>query len=236
LKSGFGLALMLIAVSAGMAQRPVPVATQSTGVAGTEAAAHISFTFDRPGLAVPKFTITVNEDGTGRYVAEEVLPAPSGAEAPATQHIDRAISLTPATAAQIFESVRALDRFSTPCESPVKHIADTGKKTLRYTDAAGDTSCVYNYSQDKRVVLLTNTFLGIAATLDLGRKLDFEHRFDRLGLDATMTMLTEQLDSGRALEVVTIAPTLQSIARDSEVLERVRLQAARLLKQAQPGS
>jgi hypothetical protein len=49
-------------------------------------------------------------------------------------------------------------------------------------------------------------------------------------------MLTEQLESGRALEVVTIAPTLQSIARDSEVLERVRLQAARLLKQAQPGS
>jgi hypothetical protein len=201
--------------------------------------ARVSFEFERPGLAVPKFTMTVNEDGTGRYVAEEVLPASSasaGSEVPGTQHIDRAITLTGATTGQIFAAARALDRFNVACESQAKNIADTGKKTLRYAGAGGDGSCVYNYSQDKRVVSLTEMFQGIAVTLDLGRKLEFEHRFDRLGLDATMAKLTEQADSGSAKEVITIAATLRSIAGDSEVLERVRLRAARLLQQAQPGS
>jgi len=213
-------------------------ATGAAQQADVAALAQVSFEFERPGLAVPKFTLTVNEDGTGRYVAEEVLPTagPSGSEAPATQHIDRTITLTAATTARIFAAARALERFNVACESPAKNIADTGKKTLRYAGAGGDGSCVYNYSQDKRVVGLTETFQGIALTLDLGRKLAFEHRFDRLGLDETMAMLTEQADAGRAMEVVTISGTLKSIAGDSEVLERVRLRAERLLKQVQAGS
>ena len=52
-------------------------------------------------------------------------------------------------------------------------------------------SCVYNYSDNKNVALLTDTFLGIAFTLDEGRKLDFLHRYDRLGLDAEMTTFGE---------------------------------------------
>jgi hypothetical protein len=222
---------MMVAAPAGMAQR-------AEVAADSPAKAQVSFTFDRPGLPVPQFTLTVNEDGTGRYVAEEVLPASSASldtEAQTTQHIDRAISLTAAATAQIFAAARAMDRFNVACESTAKNIADTGKKTLRYTGAGGDGSCTYNYSQDKRVTMLTELFQGIAVTLDLGRRLEFEHRFDRLGLDATMAKLTEQANSGSAKEVVTIAATLRSIAGDSEVLERVRLRAARLLKQAQPG-
>jgi hypothetical protein len=213
-----------------VAQQPEAAAADS------RALAQVSFAFERPGLAVPRFTLTVKEDGTGRYEAEEMLPASagsSGSEAPATQHVDRTVRLTAATAARIFAAARALDRFNVTCESPAKNIADTGKKTLQYTGAGGDGSCVYNYSQDKRVVWLTDTFQAIALTLDLGRRLEFEHRFDRLGLDQTMAKLAEQVDAGRAMEVAAIAATLKSIARDSEVLERVRLRAERLLKQAQ---
>jgi len=231
LRIAFALWLMLLA-GAAAAQQP------DVAAADLQPKAQVSFSFDRPGLAVPKFTLTVNEDGTGRYLAEEVLPpsSASGSETPGTQHIDRAITLSAATTAQIFAAARALDRFHVVCESTAKNIADTGKKTLRYTGAGGDGSCVYNYSADKRVVSLTETFQAIAQTLDLGRKLDFEHRFDRLGLDATMAKLAEDVDSGSAKEVVTIAATLRSIARDSEVLDRVRLRAARLLKLAEQGS
>ena len=84
------------------------------------------------------------------------------------------------------------------------------------------------------MVALTEMFQAISLTLDMGRKLDFDHRFDRLGLDATMASLTDMVDAGRAMELGTIASTLKSIARDSDVLERVRLRAERLLKQAQP--
>ncbi len=232
MRAGLGLWLAILAgTAAGVAQQTETVAADSP------AKAQVSFAFDRPGLPVPRFTLTVNEDGTGRYEADQVFPASRGAaaaETPAMQHIDRAISLSAATTAQIFTSARALERFNVTCASSVKNIADTGKKTLRYTGPGGDGECVYNYSQDKRVVALTDMFQAIVLTLDMGRKLDFDHRFDRLGLDATIAALAEQVDAGRAMELGTIAPTLRSIARDSEVLERVRLRAARLLKQAQP--
>ena len=212
-------------------------ATAQEAPTGILAKAQVVFDFDRPGLPVPRFTMTVNEDGTGSYVADQVFPATPGAapsETPAMQHVDRTISLSQATTAQIFTNARTLDRFNITCASSMKGIADTGKKTLRYTGAGGDGECIYNYSQDKRVVALTDLFQAIALTLDMGRKLDFDHRFDRLGLDATIASLAEQVDAGRAMELGTIASTLKSIARDSEVLERVRLRAARLLKQAQP--
>ena len=233
---GTGIALglavvLLMGAAVGNAQETAT----SEQPADQKAKAQVVFDFERPGLQVPKFTMTVNEDGTGRYVADEIFPAAKGASstAPETQHVDRAIVLSAAGTAQIFASARALERFNVTCASAMKGIADTGKKTLKYSGADGDGACTYNFSENKRVVALTDMFLAIALTIDTGRKLDFEHRFDRLGLDATMASLTEEMDSGRAMEPVTIASTLKSIARDSEVLERVRLRATRLLKQAQ---
>ena len=45
-------------------------------------------------------------------------------------------------------------------------------------------------------------------------------------------LLTEQVKAGRAPGLSNIAPVLQSIANDPEVLERVRGQASRLLEQS----
>ena len=226
-----GLAvILLVGTAAGFAQERAP----GEQPADQKRTAQVVFDFERPGLPVPRFTLTVHEDGTGRYEAEQVFPSSGSSDTPSTQPVDRAITLSAATTAQIFTTARALERFNMACASSLKGIADTGKKTLRYTGTGGDGSCTYNFSQDKRVVALTDMFQAIALTLDMGRKLDFDHRFDRLGLDATMASLAEQVDTGRAMELGTIASTLRSIARDSEVLERVRLRAARLLKQAQP--
>lgn len=197
--------------------------------------AQVAFQFLRPGVEVPEFVLEVNEDGSGRYKAEQVYVGPgisSGPSSP-TQHIDRGVSLSPATTRAIFAAARELNRFNDPCASPAKNIADTGKKTLRYTGEGGDGTCTYNYAQDKRVVLLTQTFEAIAATLDLGRKLDFDHRFDRLGLDAVTARLVEETDAGRAIELGTIAPTLRSLAEDADLLERVRSRANKLLQQTQ---
>jgi hypothetical protein len=74
--------------------------------------------------------------------------------------------------------------------------------------------------------------MGIAYTLDEGRRLEFLHRYDRLGLDAEMITLSQEVDAGRALELGTIAPTLAAIADDTAVLQRVRLRATRMLEQA----
>ncbi len=195
----------------------------------------VSFQFDRPGLPVPKFTIKVQENGSGSYEAD-VVPGVGGSGVEgavvASQHVNRPISLSSATVAEVFKAARTLDHFNIACDSKAKNIANTGAKTLSYSGADGHGSCTYNYSENKDVTALTNTFLAIAFTLDEGRRLDFLHRFDRLGLDAEMNALADQVKSGGALELGTIAPTLRSIAGDEMVMERVRLRAAKLLERA----
>ena len=194
----------------------------------------VDFQFERVGLPVPRYTIEVREDGTGRYQADEASTAPSGSSAAVQygKHIDRPITLSPATVTKIFKLARSLDRFDIACDSKAKNIANTGKKTLTYAGPDGRGSCVYNYSENKSVSALTDMFFAIAFTLDEGRRMEFLHRYDRLGLDAEISSLAQEEKEGRALELGTIAPTLSAIENDTALIQRVRLQAARLLEQS----
>ena len=124
---------------------------------------------------------------------------------------------------------KTLKEFQVTCASKAKNVADTGAKTLSYTGPAGDGRCTYNYSENKTVVLLTETFEGIAETMDEGRRLDYLHRYDRLGLDSAITFLADEVTSGRALELGTIAESLRSLANDADVMQRVRIRASQLL-------
>lgn len=198
----------------------------------------ISFHFERKGLPVPEFTIQIHEDGSGTYQADVVDSPLSGdsTQASAPQHVERTITINPATGAKIFQAARELRNFDVVCASKAKNIADTGTKTLTYTGPGGTGSCVYNYSQNKTVATLTDTFQGIAYTLDEGRRLEFLHRFDRLGLDAEMSRLAEEAQAGHALELGTIESTLTAIVSDMALIQRVRLQAAKMLAQAKDNS
>jgi hypothetical protein len=196
--------------------------------------AEVSFQFERAGLPVPQFTIQLLENGAARYEAEQA-ERPStitSMRGEAAQHVNRTLMLSPGMAAKIFKTARELNDFNVECASKLKNIADTGKKTLSYTGPDGHGSCVYNYSENKSVTMLTETFLAIAYTMDEGRRLEFLHRYDRLGLDAEMITLSQEVDAGRALELGTIAPTLTALADDMAVLQRVRLRAAKMLEQA----
>jgi hypothetical protein len=203
---------------------------------GVDAAtsAEVNFAFERPGVPVPQFVLRVHEDGSGSYQAEEMEGPGDGGlvHYAASKHIDRTMNLTPSMAAKIFAMARGLDRFKMDCESKKKNIAKTGKKTLSYAGSDGSGSCVYNFSDSKEVMALNDMFLAIANTMDEGRRLEFLHRYDRLGLDAEMSSLQEQAKTGRALELGTIAPVLTSIARDTALMERVRMSAAKLLEQS----
>jgi hypothetical protein len=223
----FGGALVVCSALA-LTQTPEP-----STAASAKTQAEVSFQFDRTGLPVPHFTLRLSDDGAGRYQADQAeIPATeTSMRGQAAQHIDRPINLSKATVAKIFKAARVLNHFNIECETKVKNIADTGKKTLSYTGADGSGSCTYNYSENKTVGVLTDTFLGIAYTIDEGRRLEFLHRYDRLGLDAEMISFEQELEAGRALELGTISPTLAAIADDTAVIQRVRLRAQKMLEQ-----
>jgi len=220
-------ALSLGVASAATAQTPVaPVAATSASQP------EVSFHFDRTGLPVPRFTLQIHENGTGTYQADqaETAATQTAMRGQAAQHIDRPIDLTQSNVAKIFKAARSLNYFNTECASKAKNIADTGTKTLTYAGSDGSGSCVYNYTENKTVSMLTDMLLAIATTLDEGRKLEFLHRYDRLGLDAEMNFFADQVKDGHALELETISPTLSAIADDTAVIQRVRVKAAKMLE------
>ncbi len=200
--------------------------------------ATLTYHYERPGLPVPVYTFTVHQDGSGTYVATYVQPPEQGrfgSAPPAPAPVDpaattTAIQLTPATTARLFEHIRSANLFRGGCASRAKNIANTGDKTLDYSGPGVHASCGFNYTESKPVSAVVDIFGEIANTLDTGRKLEFDHRFDRLGLDQQMTQFVADVQEGRALEVQTIAPTLRSIVDDPQVIERVRIRAGKLLE------
>jgi hypothetical protein len=214
-------------------------AASADGQQAPTAAAIVTYQFEHavPGVSVPRYTVVLHEDGSGTYHAEEVerRSADSAVQQVSAKIIDRPMSVTPEMAAKIFQAARALNRFTGFCGTKAKNIADTGKKTLSYAGPDGTGSCTYNYSDDKSVMDLTDLFYGIVYTMDVGRKLDFERRFDRLGLDAEMIALEQAVKDKHALELGNIAPTLQRLASDPEMMQRVQTRAAKLLAMAAAG-
>jgi len=195
----------------------------------------LTFHFERAGLPVPVFTFTLHPNGSGTYVASyansvpasKYSPYPAAAAAPV--ETSSPITLSPKTTSLLFDRVRASDHLQN-CESKVKNVANTGAKTITYTGPEGSAHCTYNYTENKAVATISETFQGIAETLDEGRNIEQKHRFDRLGLDHELSILADNVRDGRALEVATIAHVLQSLVDDSQVMERVRKRAAGLLE------
>ncbi len=141
------------------------------------------------------------------------------------------LSLNPPAANHLFELLRASDGLR-GCASKAKGIADTGTKVLTWrTDGQQSVTCTFNFSEAKPVVELTSIFQAMAFTLDLARKMEGEQKFDRLGLDGEMTTLVAAVKDGRAMGLSNIRGTLQALVDDPAVLERVRVQAGKLIEQ-----
>jgi len=217
------------------AQEPAAVIKPT---AETTTKRQVSFTFDRKGMAVGHYRLIVDESGSGKYEGTEV-PIATAYGHPVSQSavpFQHTITISQATSQKIFSMAEKLNRFNLACASKLKNIADTGTKTLAYEGRDGNGNCTYNYSENKDVQTLTDLFQGIAETLDFGRQLDLLRRFDRLGLDATMKFLTDEVSSGHALEIGNIEKSLRSIAQDPDVMARVRNRATTLLNQSSGGA
>lgn len=130
-------------------------------------------------------------------------------------------------------SLAAKDHFFDRDFDYTKHpVAQNGRKTLSFADQSQHHSTTYNFSEDPSIQELTSIFQGIASTLQMGQKLNFDRRFDKLGLDADLESLQEQVEEGQAVELQLIAPILQSLATDQTVLHIAQQRARRILHKA----
>lgn len=180
------------------------------------------------GLPWTDYTFTVNENGATHF-SGTLNPAESGD----TDPVEQDFMMSEANLQQIFQSAKATGYFQGQFETKTKKVAQTGTKTLEFHSPSLNTSATYNFSPNPDIQQLTKLFQSIATTIDYGRKLAFQYRFDKLGMDARLKELVDLHAGGMANELQVIEPVLRKIADDDGMMHMARMQAKQLLKSMQ---
>jgi hypothetical protein len=203
----------------------LPVLAQTPSPANAEQAV-VTFTFEwSQGIPWQSYSFQVEADGKAHFSG-----APNAAGGGDTDPVQQDFVMSEANRQEIFDTARKLNYFRSDFDSHLKRIAQTGTKTLAYKSDQVQGSSTYNYSQNPAVQRLTQLFLGIATTIDYDRKLAWQYRFDKLGLNQRLHEL-EELQAGHQVEELSILdPILRKIAADPNLMHISRQGAQQLLK------
>jgi len=190
-----------------------------------------TITFDRVWEAYKpqNINITVQSSGSAKYLSRNPFTPPDPGSDP-----DYTLNFTLSTRNQerLFRDAKEANYFNGDFSYKKHAVASTGKKTLTYADPTRYFETSYDYSENRAIEEITNILAGISATIEHGRKLQFLHRFDKLGLEDELKGMEAAMESHNLAELQIIRPTLESIAADSAVLNIARQRAKRLLAKA----
>lgn len=207
---------------------PVPAQISDMSVGS----GRIVYTFDQPELQPPHYTITIQENGLGRFVSKAGAPPADGEDIVYPAPMDREIHVDPDLLADLFRYARAHQYFNEDC-SKRGRLAFTGNKTITYVGPDGRGSCAFVWASDATLQRLSDRLNAVAFTLEIGRRLDVEMHHYPLGLDAELESLQTALREQQASDLPNIAPELQYIASDQDVMDRVRKRATALLNRCE---
>ncbi len=201
----------------------LPVSAQQEAAPAARPAVTFSFDWNQ-GIPWQTYSITVQADGNTHF---QGTPTPDGPGD--TDPFQQDFTMSEANRVKIFELAKKLNYFQGDVDSHLKKIAQTGSKTLAYQSAATHGSTTYNWSQNADVQELNRLFLAIANTLDYGRKLTFQYRFDKLGMNTRLQELQDIRANHYAEELGAIEPILRKIADDPNMMHISRQIAQQLL-------
>jgi hypothetical protein len=216
--------LFLLLTSALAHQGSAPVAAPAV------APARVSYAVEAENRDPARFSLTVDMLGHATYTAEDAPSGTKGAgEESQSPPYRTSFEVSPATRDRIFALAQALDYFHGDYEFRKHAVADTGRKTFRYSDGARQGETVVRWSENKQMQQLTDLCESISLTQSFGRRLLYLRRFDRLGLDAALRRMEELAKGNYLTELQAIAPVLRQVADDPNVMHVARQRANRLL-------
>lgn len=172
--------------------------------------------------------ITVEQTGRARYVSTNPLKSPDERQTNPDYTLE--FTMSERTRQKLFRDAKEANYFHGDFSYKKHPVASTGKKTLTYADQGRHYETTFDYSGNKAIAEINDIFQGISYALEHGRKLQFLHRFDRLGLEDELKGMEETAETENLQEMQLIAPTLKSIADDTAVLNIARNRARRLLE------
>lgn len=215
------LLFLLLTTTSLIAQQPS--ASSQPAPSGTT----VTYLFDWPqGIPWTEYSITVQADGKTRFNG---TPHPDDKDAD-TDPVAQDFTMWENNRQKIFELAQKLNYFQGNYDAHIKHIAQTGSKTLQYHSPQVHGSSTFNYSQNPDVQALTKLFSGIATTFDYQRKLAFQYRYDKLGMDQCMKELEELQSSHEVEELHVLGPMLRKIAADPNLMNIARQSARHILQ------
>lgn len=199
----------------------------------------IKFEFVRPGVDPPHYAIAIESTGRAAYRAD---PAPDKGQIPGDPYIVK-FTASDRTRQRIFELADQVNRFNGNFDYTKSRIANTGLKTLVYSVGRLETivgqpvkgqhnQTTYNWSENPAIQELTSLFEGISTSMEFARRIDFDRRFDKLGLDAELKRMEQMQKDGQLQEVHAVAPSLSRIVDDFSVMHIARERAKRILAAA----
>lgn len=185
----------------------------------------VTFTLDFPASNPSHYVISVDSNGHATY--ESTAKAADDSD-PDTYKME--FVMTTANRDRIFEWAKQTNYFSGKLDSGNRKLAFTGDKALSYQDKDRSFTAHYNFSTIEPVRQLTTLFQKMAATLDYGRQLTYDHRYQKLALDEVLKEMEMQAKNGDLSEIHSLAPILQQIIADSSVINVVRARAKELIR------
>lgn len=189
----------------------------------------VTVEFSNPALSPSHWKLVLHPDGRGHFVSE--MGEPKGSDHPGEMRIpdvDRDIRLSPKFADSVFQTAQRHSWFDQRCESHMK-VAFQGWKSLSYSGPEGAGSCTFNYSKDKEIETLGDSFLAVAQTILEGVRLEMLLQHDPLGLDKEIENLSTAAEDGRAQQLCAIRGILERLAQDDGIMDLVRKRARSLL-------
>lgn len=188
----------------------------------------VTFRLDFPGSQPEHYSIRIQSDGAARYESSGKVTADSD------ETVDFGFDFTASADVRqkVLELAAKAGYFRKDLDAHHKGLAFTGKKVLAYKDAKRSGESSYNYSAQPAVQELTTLFQNLSETFEFGRRLHYDHRYQKLALDEELKRMEEESRSAPLVELAAIAPILREIIGDSTVMNVSRARAQRLLERA----
>jgi hypothetical protein len=187
----------------------------------------VTFDYRFPGADPEHYLITL---GGGRQATYDSEGTGSQRVEGNAYHVQ--FTLSAPTWDRIRQLAEKAGYFAGEVDSNKKGLALTGIKTLTYRDAHNNNRAVYNYSRIPAVQQLTALFEGVSVSLESGRKLEYDYRYQKLALDEELKQVEAAIETHELLEASVLEPILKRIANDPTVLNVARARALRLLESA----
>jgi hypothetical protein len=186
----------------------------------------ISFDFVLAGAQPPHYSISVEGSGKAAYRSDDELN--DQAKENGNPFLVKFI-VSSQTAQRIFDLAKTLNYFKGDFEYHGGRVANMGAKTITFKNGDAQNTTTYNYSQNADLQQLTTVFQGISNALEYRRRLERLYRYDKLGLDAELKRMEDDVKRNYVAELQVDESILKQIASDPAIMNISRKRADALL-------